>query len=89
MSKQMEIEQIFAAAVLNASGMDKIANSAGVPQSACDQVVGALADLWVAGRAAGLSGTDIQAIADRHVYWDEEGDPWPQEMPPNLSSFRR
>ena len=33
MSKQTEIEQIFAAAVLNASGTAKIANHASVPES--------------------------------------------------------
>ena len=80
MSKQTEIEQIFAAAVLNASGTAKIANHASVPEIACDQVVSVLADLWVAVRAAGMSGSEVQAIAERHVDWDDQGDPQP--LPP-------
>ena len=59
------------------------------PKAACDQVVSALADLWVAGRAAGMSGSEIQAIAERHVYWDDEGDPQPLPPGSNVMPLRR
>ncbi|KRR09971.1 hypothetical protein CQ12_06045 [Bradyrhizobium jicamae] len=85
----MEIEQTFAAAVANAHGMAKIVNSAAIPQSASDQVAAALAELWEAGRVAGMTGADIQVIADRHVYWDDDGEPWPRPPGSNVVPFRR
>jgi hypothetical protein len=85
----MDIEQSFAAAVANARGNAKIANTAGFPQRVCDQVAGALADLWEHGRGAGLSGDDIQAIVDRYVEWDDQDEAWPREMPGNVVPLRR
>lgn len=85
----MDIEQTFAAEVINARGTSRLANTAGWPQRACDQVAGALADLWDAGRDAGLSGADIQAIADRHVEYDDDGEPWPRPTGGNVTPFRR
>lgn len=85
----MNIESKFAAEVINARGNSRLANTAGWSQRACDQVAGALADLWEAGRDAGLSSADIQAIADRHVEHDADGEAWPRSPAGNVVPFRR
>lgn len=85
----MQIESSFAAAIVNARGFAKMANTAGIAQSASDQTVAALAELWKAGREAGLSGTVIQEIADRWVEWDDDGEPWPRPPGSNVIPLRR
>lgn len=83
------IEQTFAAEVINARGYAKIANTAGMPQRACDQVACALADLWDAGRSNGMSSADIQAIANRYVEYDADDEAWPRSLVGNVVPFRR
>ena len=85
----MEIEQTFAAAVINARGFAKIATTAGIDQRPCDQVACALADLWEAGRSEGLSTAEIQAIANRHVEYDDDDEAWPRSLAGNVVPFRR
>jgi hypothetical protein len=85
----MDIEQTFAAAVINARGFAKIASTAGIPQRTCDQVACALADLWEAGRDEGLTTAEIQAIANRYVDYDDDDEAWPRQMAGNVVPFRR
>lgn len=87
-SKMDDIEQRFAAAIANARGYARLSNTAGFPQSVPDQVSCALAELWEHGRGA-LSGEEIQEIADRHVEWDAEDEPWPRQIAANVVPFRR
>jgi hypothetical protein len=84
-----QVETAFAAAVANAYGDAKMLNTAGIVQTASGQVVGALAALWESGRSAGMPGIAIQEIADRHVYWDRDGEPWPRPMGSNVVPLRR
>jgi hypothetical protein len=51
------IEQAFAAAVANARGEAKMLATAGFPQTASDQVAGALVVLWKDGKDAGCRAT--------------------------------
>jgi hypothetical protein len=85
----MDLEQIFAAEVLNARGNAKLCNTAGIPQTVSDQVGCALADLWQHGSAAGMKSADIQAIADRWVEWDGDEQPWPRSPDGNVVALRR
>ncbi len=78
------MEKEFEAAVFNARADAKLASDAGFPQRACDQVAAALADLWEAGKDAGLSDKAIGAIARRYVEFDDAGEAWPRDMPPSL-----
>jgi len=84
-----DAEQAFAAAVANARGNAKLADTAGFPQTAFDQVMCALVELWEDGRNEGLSGDDIQAVVDQWVFWDEHDNPWPREMADNVTPLRR
>jgi hypothetical protein len=84
-----DIEQSFAAAVANARGEARILATAGFPQTASDQVAGALIELWDRGRAAGMATDDIQAIANRWVEWDEGNNPWPRAVIDNVVPLRR
>lgn len=84
----MEIEQAFAAAVINARGNAKLAGTLGFRQRACDQVAGALADLWEAGRAEGMTTADIQAIADRYVEYGDHDEAYPRVLDSNVVPFR-
>ncbi len=70
----MDFEQIFAAAVFSA---EKEAAEACI--TASDVIEEARSDLWAMGRAHGLERDDIQAIADRYVFWDEQDRPWPRK----------
>jgi hypothetical protein len=83
------IEQAFAAAVANARGEAKMLATAGFPQTASDQVAGALVVLWKDGIDAGMPSDDIQAIANRWVEWDEDHNPWPRAVIDNVVPFRR
>jgi hypothetical protein len=85
----MKIEQTFAAEVANARGNARLANTSGFPQRICDQVAGALAELWAAGREAGISARDIDAIAKRYVEFDANDEAWPRSLPENVVPFRR
>ena len=73
-----EIEQRFAAALANSRGYAKLWNTAGCPQSHHDQVGCALIELWEDGRKAGLSGDEIQKIADTYVEYDDAGEALPR-----------
>ena len=84
-----DIEQSFAAAVANARGEGRILATAGYSLDASDQVAGALAVLWEDGRAAGMAGDDIHAIAERWTYWDKHGNPWPRAEISDVVPFRR
>jgi hypothetical protein len=84
----MTIEQSFAAAVANARGYAKLANTAGFPQSVPDQVNCALMELWECSTAT-LSRGDIHAIADRYVEWDDQNEPWPRQLAANIVPLRR
>jgi hypothetical protein len=84
----MDIEQTFAAEVLNARGGARLASTAGIMQTASDQVEGALAELWKKGTAAGMTGDAMQAIADRWVEWDAKDRPWPRSPSGNVIALR-
>ena len=73
-----DIEQHFAAAVANSRGYAKFWSTVGFPQTTADQVGCALAELWEEGRGRGLSGDEIQKIADRYVGYDDDGEAWPR-----------
>jgi hypothetical protein len=74
----MNIEQVFAAEVFSAEKEAAEARKQGIPQTASDVIGGALADLWPMGYALGYRRDDIQAIADRYVFWDKQERPWPR-----------
>jgi hypothetical protein len=78
----MEIESKFAAVVASARGVARLPNTAGIERRACEVLVGAQCDLWDEGTAAGLSPSEVEAIANRYVEWDINSDPWPK--PPDL-----
>ena len=59
----MEIESKFAAVVASARGVTRLADAAGIEQRVCEVIVHALCDLWDEGTAAGLSPSEIEAIA--------------------------
>jgi hypothetical protein len=69
----MNIEQIFAADVFNAPRVAAEARKRGYPQTVSDVVDGALCDLWQYDRAR------AQAIANKWVYYDADGNPWPRK----------
>ena len=51
-----------------------------------------LCDLWDEGTAAGLSPSEIEAIANRYLEWDVDNDPRPipTDLPVgNVVAFRR
>ena len=79
------MEREFESAVANAHSVAKQVRDAGYPHyRACDEIYAALAELWEDGRHAGMSDEAIQAIADRYVYWDRDGEAWPHERAPSL-----
>jgi hypothetical protein len=57
--------------------------------TASDRVAGALIELWQSGRKAGFNSIELQAIADRWVFWDEDDNPWPRALPDNVTPLRR
>jgi hypothetical protein len=56
-------------------------------------LINALCDLWDEGTAAGLSPSQIEAMANRHLEWDINNDPWPKPSDladgNNVVPFRR
>lgn len=60
----------------------------GHPQTASDQVIGALGDLWEIAPTLGYSSAQISDIAERWVEWDEAGEPWPRSFPANIVALR-
>lgn len=76
----MEMESRFAAVVARARGVVIRESAPGIEQRACEIIVGGLCELWVEGTAAGLSASEIEAIANRHVEWDGNSDPWPKPV---------
>ena len=82
----MEIETKFAALVASTRGRSRLVDAAGIEQRVTEVLINALCDLWDEGTAAGLSPTQIEAMANRHLEWDSNNDPWPK--PNNVVSFR-
>jgi hypothetical protein len=85
----LDLEQTFAAEVLNARGNAKFCNTTGFPQTVSDQVDCTLMQLWENGRAADMASADIQAIADRWVEWDVNDQPAPRSPDSNVLALRR
>jgi hypothetical protein len=75
-----QIEQIFAARVANARDNARPANTAGNPRTTADQIGCALAELYECGAAIGLSINELNAITNRYVEYNDEGDVWPRPM---------
>ena len=71
----MEIETKFAALVASARGRSRLVDAAGIEQRVTEVL---LCDLWDEGTAAGLSPSQIEAMANRHLEWDINNDPWPK-----------
>ena len=59
----MELESKFAAVVAGIRGATRLPDPAGIEQRVCEVIVHALCDLWDEGTAAGLSPSEIEAIA--------------------------
>jgi|SRR6476469_9985735 len=74
----MEIETKFAALVASTRGRSRLVDAAGIEQRVTEVLVIALCDLWDEGTAAGLSPTQIEAMANRYLEWDSNNDPWPK-----------
>lgn len=84
----LEIEQAFAAAVLNARGYARIANTAGIYQSVSDQVWCAIDNLkeqW----PVGGDNAAVREVVERYVYFDADGQPQPCRTEPNVVPLRR
>ena len=82
----MEIENKFAAVVASARGRTRLADAEGTEQRVTEVLINALCDLRDEGTAAGLSPSQIEAMANRYLEWDSNNDPWPK--PNNVVSFR-
>lgn len=65
----MDIEQIFAARVLNAGRSASVAVAHGVRQTTADYIEAALSDLHACGRALGYEPSEIQRMASSHIEW--------------------
>ena len=86
-----EIETKFATVVASARGRTKLADAEGTEQRVTEVLINALCDLWDEGTAAGLSPSQIEAMANRHLEWDINNDPWPKpsDLPDgNVVPFR-
>jgi hypothetical protein len=70
----MEIETVFAATVVNAARYAVKARKHGYRQTTGDQIDCAISDLWDAARAEGLPRREVQAIVDRYVDVDANGE---------------
>ena len=84
----MEIETKFAAVVASARGRTK---PEGTEQRVTEVLINALCDLWDEGTAARLSPSQIETMANRHLEWDINNDPWPKpsDLPDgNVVPFR-
>jgi hypothetical protein len=75
-----QIEQIFAARVANSRDNARLADTAGYMRTTADQIGCALADLYECGAAIGLSTSELNAITNRYVEYNDEGDVWPRPM---------
>ena len=88
-----EIETKFATVVASARGRTKLADAEGTEQRVTEVLINALCDLWDEGTAAGLSPSQIEAMANRHLEWDINNDPWPKPSDladgNNVVPFRR
>ena len=88
-----EIETKFATVVASARGRTKLADAEGTEQRVTEVLINALCDLWDEGTAAGLSASQIEAMANRHLEWDINNDPWPKPSDladgNNVVPFRR
>ena len=75
-----QIEQIFAARVANARDNARLASAAGFVRTTAHEIGCALADLYEIGATIGLSISDLNAITNRYVEYNDEGDVWPRPM---------
>jgi hypothetical protein len=78
----MDIKQMFAAEVFSAERNATASTAAGLPQTTSDQVDIALCNLWTHLTAEGCPRAEIQAVADKYVFWDENDQPWPRAVDP-------
>ena len=86
-----EIETKFATVVASARGRTKLADAEGTEQRVTEVLINARCDLWDEGTAARLSPSQIEAMANRHLEWDINNDPWPKpsDLPDgNVVPFR-
>jgi hypothetical protein len=75
-----ELERTFAAQVVNARIYAQRLTTAGIDQTAADQVGCALADLWNDSVPLGLDSRQVSEIANRYVEYDADGEAWPRDL---------
>jgi hypothetical protein len=86
-----EIETKFATVVASARGRTNLADAEGTEQRVTEVLINARCDLWDEGTAARLSPSQIETMANRHLEWDINNDPWPKpsDLPDgNVVPFR-
>jgi hypothetical protein len=65
----MNIEQSFAASVLDARRRAAMIAAYGIPTTEAEQIEGDLSDFHACGTALGYSAADLNAKADDHIEW--------------------